>query len=317
MEQAGFTCLFSGEIHPHACKMYEANFGENPYCDLTKLDPTTLPNFDVLCAGFPCQAFSKAGKQLGFNDIRGTLFFDVCRIIECKKPSVVFLENVKNLLKHDYGNTFKTIVNKLEELNYTVSYQVLNAKDFGVPQNRERTIIIATNNTITSISKKKKIFDFKWLDTKSVRHINDILEPNYTGSYLFPDEYTIISNAKKQATSGLIFNGYRNKNMRIKGVLPGTENLSRSHKQPNRIYSAEGTHPTLSSQESSGRYFIYLPTKNQVRKLTMLECFRLMGFPDDFIKIGSISNLYNRLGNSICIPMVYSVSKAIKKNYFT
>lgn len=138
-EQNGCECVFSSEIEPHACEMYELNFNENPYCDITTLDPKTIPDFDILCAGFPCQAFSICGKQKGFYDeTRGTLFFDICRILGEKKPKAFVLENVFNLATHDKGRTLSVMLNSLEALGYTVTHRVLNARDFNVPQNRER-----------------------------------------------------------------------------------------------------------------------------------------------------------------------------------
>lgn len=128
LESLGGECVFSAEINPHACEMYQANYGENPKNDITKIDPKTIPDFDILCAGFPCQAFSIAGKQKGFEEARGTLFFDICKVLNEKKPKVVFLENVKNLKIHDNGNTLKVILSSLENLGYTVSYQVLKCK---------------------------------------------------------------------------------------------------------------------------------------------------------------------------------------------
>jgi len=306
LEKLSGECVFSSEINPHACDIYEANFHDNPFCDITKLDPAFLPDFDVLCAGFPCQAFSIAGKKLGFEDTRGTLFFDVCRIIEKKQPPIILLENVKNLTQHDNGKTFSTIISSLENLNYSVSFQLLNAKNFGVPQHRERIIIVAVNK---SFSHHK--FDFSFLK-EHTSTLNQILEKEH--HILSSNEYTLIDNKfiKKQK-SGLIFCGYRNKNIRKVGVKDNSLHLSRTHKQPNRIYHIDGNHPTLSSQESSGRYFVY--DGKYVFQLTLLECFRLMGFPDNYKKIGSKSNLYNRIGNSVCVPMIYSVMKEILKQY--
>ena len=126
-------CVASCEIDPHACSMYKINFNDDPACDVTLLNPDDLPDFDVLCVGFPCQAFSICGQKKGFDDVRGTLFFDIIRILKAKKPPVFILENVKNLVNHDKGNTMKVMLSLLDELNYTVSYKVLNAKDFGVP----------------------------------------------------------------------------------------------------------------------------------------------------------------------------------------
>ena len=137
-EKVGCKCVFGAEIDDHACKIYELNFGDNPKCDITKLDPKNIPDFEILCAGFPCQAFSICGKQKGFYDeTRGTLFFDICRILNEKKPQAFVLENVSNLEKHDSGKTLTVMLSALSELGYTVTYKVLNARDFGVPQNRE------------------------------------------------------------------------------------------------------------------------------------------------------------------------------------
>ena len=143
MERAGYECVFSAEIDDNACEVYQENYGENPKCDITELDARTIPDFDVLCAGFPCQSFSVSGKQKGFYDeTRGTLFFDICRILEEKKPKAFILENVKNLSTHDKGRTLSIMLDSLGKLGYTVNYKVLNAKNFGVPQNRERVILV-------------------------------------------------------------------------------------------------------------------------------------------------------------------------------
>lgn len=135
--------VFSSEIDKYAQQTYYANFGEVPYGDITKIDEKDIPPHDIILAGFPCQAFSIAGKRLGFEDTRGTLFFDVARIATYHKPKLIFLENVKGFLNHDKGNTFKVVKQTLEDLGYKVYSKVLNAKDFGVPQNRERIYIVA------------------------------------------------------------------------------------------------------------------------------------------------------------------------------
>lgn len=307
LESLGGTCVFSSEINPHACKIYEANFGDNPFQDITTLQPETIPDFNVLCAGFPCQAFSIAGKKKGFEDTRGTLFFDVCRIIKEKQPPIVLLENVKHLMKHEKGTTFEIILSSLAELNYHVSFKLLNAKDFSIAQHRERIIIVAVHKDFSN-----EKFNFN-LDKYCPSTISDILEQKH--HILDNNDYTIIDSIQqKTQKSGLIFSGYRNKNIRKVGVNPHTLHLSRVHKQPNRIYHINGVHPTLSSQESSGRYFIYDGEK--VFQLNLLECFRLMGFHDNYIKIGSQANLYNRIGNSVCIPMIKEVMSSILKQYY-
>ncbi len=300
-ESIGAKCVFSSEIDEHAKKIYNLNYRELPFGDITKIDENDIPKHDILLAGFPCQPFSIAGEKRGFDDTRGTLFFDIVRILKAQKTKCVVLENVKHFKNHDGGKTLKVILNTLEDLGYTVSWEILNAKDFGVPQNRERTIIVASLNGIK--------FDFKKLEKKKVLSIKDILEKDEKFEYLDDSEFTLIDNPKKQL-SGLIFCGYRNKNIRTKGTRENTEHLSRVHKQPNRIYHSNGTHPTLSSQETAGRYFVY--HENKVRKLSLKECFRLMGFKDDFKLIGSKANLYNRIGNSVVVPMIESIANEVK-----
>jgi len=306
-EEQGFECVFSSEMDTHAQEMYCKNFGEKPYGDITKIKEKNIPPHDMLCGGFPCQPFSIAGDKKGFNDTRGTLFFDIARIIKYHTPKVVVLENVKNFKNHDKGRTLKTVLKTLEDMGYSTNWEILNAKDFGVPQNRERTIIVGDKNGIE--------FDFSKISTSTSPKIADILESNRDDfEYLDESEYTLIQNPKKQL-SGLIFSGYRNKKIRKNGVRENTEHLSRVHKQPNRIYSSEGTHPTLSSQEPTGRYFIY--HNGKVRKLTLLECYRLMGFPDDFKKIGTTSKQYNGVGNSIVVPMVVKIAKEVNNQLFS
>lgn len=305
LQDVGGKCVFSSEWDTQAQKTYFANYGEVPFGDITQRSTKQyIPdNFDILCAGFPCQPFSISGKQKGFEDTRGTLFFDICEIISEKQPKVVFLENVKHLVHHDGGNTLKTILLKLEELGYKVSWKVLNGADFGIPQNRERIIIIGC---------KDKLFDFGQLPKLPKRPLAEFLDQEGDFEYLKSEEYTLIENPKKQPDSGLIFAGYRNKSIRKAGVRPGTEHLSRVHKQPNRIYSIEGVHPTLPSQESSGRFFILLDD-NRVRKLTINECWRIMGFPDNFIKVSAIGQQYRQLGNSVCVKMIEEIAKEIKR----
>ena len=294
-------CVFSSEFNPNAQKVYNANYGEIPFGDITKIPIDYIPDHDVLCAGFPCQPFSISGKMKGFEDTRGTLIYNVFRIIEAKQPKVVFLENVKHLVHHDNGKTLKTILEGLDNLGYTHhSYKILNASDFGVAQNRERIIIIAH---------KEKDFDFAQLTKQKKVLIKDIVDKDSANFEYIKEPYTILEEFRSQE-SGLIFVGYRNKKIRKAGVRPGTEHLSRVHKQPNRIYSIEGVHPALPSQETSGRFWIY-DGKN-VRKLTLNECYRLMGFPDIFIRDNSVTEQYRQAGNAVCVPMIQEIIKQIK-----
>lgn len=307
MESQGFECVFSSDINTECQKTYFENFGEKPEGDITKIDEKSIPNHNILCGGFPCQPFSISGRQKGFEDTRGTLFFEICRIIAEKQPEVVFLENVKHLVYHDGGRTLKTIIEKLEDLEYIVSWKVLNAVDYGVPQNRERIIIIGS---------KKKAFDFSKIEKQKRRMLIEFLDKDGEFEYMNENDYTLIAEPKIQEASGLMFVGYRNKSIRKAGVRPGTEHLSRVHKQPNRIYSAMGIHPTLPSQESSGRFFILLPD-NRVRKLTLHECWRIMGFPETYKKISSVGEQYKQIGNSVCVPMIEAIAKEINRQYFS
>ncbi|MGB3557716.1 MAG: DNA (cytosine-5-)-methyltransferase, partial [Geitlerinemataceae cyanobacterium] len=260
-EAVGFQCVFSCEINSKCREVYQENFNNSPFDDIQKIDPQTLEDFEILVAGFPCQPFSICGKKRGFEDTRGTLFFEICRIIKAKQPKIIILENVKHLIHHDRGNTLKTIFSSLEDLGYRVNYQILNSKDFGLPQHRERIFIIATQN---------REFDFDKLKKKSPPKLRQFLDEAGEFEFLKKSEYTLIDSPRIQA-SGLIFVGYRNKGTWKTGVRPNTEHLSRVHRQPNRIYSIDGVHPTIPSQETSGRFFIYIPEHDRVRKLTLRE----------------------------------------------
>lgn len=308
-DRCGCQCVFSSEFNEACQKVYEDNYGEKPFGDITKIDEKDIPDFDILCAGFPCQPFSICGKKMGFNDTRGTLFFDVCRIIKEKQPKVVVLENVKHLINHDKKKTFRVILSTLEELGYHVSYRILDSTKFGVPQCRERIIIVGV---------KDRVFDFDDLQESKPLCIRDILDKEGNFEYLDKSEYTLLDPQyiHKQKT-GLLFVGYRNKGQWKKGIRPHTEHLSRVHRQPNRIYSIDGTHPTIPSQETCGRFWIYIPEEDAVRKLTIKECYKLMGYPESFKIDSSKGNAYKQCGNSVVIPMVYELAKSIIRQCFT
>ena len=307
-EKCGCECVFSSEIDEDCRKVYQNNYGDLPSGDITEINAEEIPDFDILCAGFPCQPFSICGRKLGFEDMRGTLFFEICRIIRAKKPKVIVLENVKHLVNHDKGKTFQIILSELEYLGYHVVYQILNSKDFGVPQSRERIIIVGTLHGV---------FDFDELEKKDPVSIDSILEQSDNFEYLNKSEYTLIDKKYiHQQKSGLIFVGYRNKGTWKTGVRPHTEHLSRVHRQPNRIYSSKGVNPTIPSQETSGRFWIYIEEKDAVRKLTINECYRLMGFPDSFKKDSNLSNAYKQIGNSVVIPMICEIADKILKQGF-
>lgn len=303
LQQAGGRCVFSSEWDKGAQDTYLANFGELPHGDITLAETqAAIPEkFDLLCAGFPCQPFSISGKMRGFEDTRGTLIYEVFKIMATHRPKVMLLENVKHLRYHDKGRTLRVILQALEELGYHVRWTILNASDFGVPQNRERVIIVCT---------LQKPFSFVPLAMCHNRVVlRDFFDKEGEFEYM-TDPYTLLPKTTLQ-DSGLIFAGYRNKRIRTVGVNPDTLHLSRVHKQPNRIYSADGVHPALPSQESSGRFWIL--NAGQVRKLTLGECYRIMGFPENFCRTGAIGEQYRQVGNSVCVPMVAAIGREIVK----
>ena len=305
MEKAGFKCIFSVEIDKHCQEVYKNNFDCEPAKDLMKIPLSHIPEHDILTAGFPCQSFSICGKRKGFADKRGSLFFRICEIIKSKQPKLIFLENVKYLIYHDHGKTLEKILAILCQLGYYVNFKVLNSLHFGVPQNRERIIIICTKNNQFNFNK----LDYTFND--NIKLI-DFLDKKGNFEFLKKSEYTLIKNPIQKKHSKLIFVGYRNKGIWKKGIRPNTKHLSRVHRQPNRIYSALGVHPTIPSQEYSGRFFIYLHDQKKVRKLTIRECYRIMGFPESFKIHQKKHATYKQIGNSICVPMVYSIAQQIK-----
>ena len=326
LHSQGAECVFASEWDANCRTTYEENlkvhspeifdlgsgnssdgelFSSNFAGDITKVDPSSIASHDILCAGFPCQPFSISGKKKGFNDTRGTVFFNVMEIVKAKQPKIVFLENVKHLIHHDSGNTLKVILQELEDAGYTTSWKLLNAKDFGLAQNRERIIIIGS---------KGQKFDFSKVETIPQKNLRDILDESGDFEYLNPEDYTLLpEDLWKKQVSGLIFCGYRNKAIRKAGTRPNTEHLSRVHKQPNRIYHVDGTHPTLPSQETSGRFWIY--DGERVRKLTLDEAYKLQGFPKSFKKNPNVSAAYNQIGNSAAIPMIEAIYKQLKEQF--
>jgi len=301
LEQNGMQCVFSCEKDKHACQIYQENFHNDPFGDITILNPNDIPDFDVLTAGFPCQSFSLAGKQLGFEDSRGTLFFDLCRIIENKKTKVLLLENVKNLQGHDSGRTFGVIYSTLKDLGYNISYKILNAIDFGVPQSRERIIIIG----YLQDHFQEKHFDFNTLNTTHWNNIESILEP--IEHEIYKKDYYLLENPILSRNK-LLYAGHLNKPNRLSKGFRMEGHKTGSITQQARIYSSQGVHPTMCRNSSSRPWILH---NNQLIKLTMQEYFRLFGFPDDFKKVGTQTELFARLGNSVCVPMFKEIASKI------
>lgn len=294
-QNLGGKCVFSSEWNNFAKKTYEANFGEVPFGDITKISEKSIPDHDVLLGGFPCQPFSIAGvskknalgRKHGFLDeTQGTLFFDIARIIEHKKPKAFMLENVKNLVSHDKGNTFKVIKNTLEELGYTVHFQVLNGKHF-VPQNRERILIVGFRK---DIFKGEENFKFPKLPEPNSA-IREILEDEIDTKYTLSDK---LWNYLQE---------YANK-----------------HKAKGNGFGFGLTDLNGISRTISARYFkdgseILIPQDGiNPRRLTPRECARLQGFPDSYIIPVSDNQAYKQFGNSVTVPLIQAVGKQLVKS---
>jgi DNA (cytosine-5)-methyltransferase 1 len=273
--------VFASEIDKYARETYYANFGEEPYGDITQIDEKKIPPHDIILAGFPCQAFSVAGHRKGFEDTRGTLFFDVVRIAAHHKPRLIFLENVKGLVGHDKGRTFKVILETLNELGYSVKYQVLNAKDYGVPQNRERIYIIA-------FLESDDTFEFPKPMNKNVK-VKDILEEKVDAKYTISDK---------------LWAGHQRRKI---------EHKEKGNGFGYSIFNGESSYTsTISARYYKDGSEILIEQQNKnPRKLAPREAGRLQGFPDSFkIKVSDVQ-AYKQFGNSVSVPVIESISKNI------
>lgn len=293
-------CVFTSEIDKWACRTYRKNFPidkHNPQSDITKVDESQLPDFDVLLAGFPCQAFSIAGKRGGFDDTRGTLFFDVARIIKAKQPKAFLLENVKGLINHKGGKTLEVIVNTLEkDLGYTVLYKILNAKDYGLAQMRERIYIVGFRGECGGG------FDFPQPVPKSeLKVIRDIMEEDPVDArYYLSTVYIecIKAHKARHQAKGHGF-GYE---IRDLDDIAGTIVCGGMGKERNLIIDPRQTNLTPTTH-IKGEY-----NKDGLRRMTPKEWERLQGFPDDWT--AGIANVhrYKQMGNSVAVPVIKAVA---------
>ena len=302
LQNLGGKCVFTSEIDNNAQKTYSTNFGDMPFGDIT-LEETksNIPDdFDILCAGFPCQAFSISGKRGGFEDARGTLFFEVAEIIKRKRPKAFFLENVKGLKSHDKGKTLNTILNILRnDLNYYVPEpEVVNAKDFGVPQNRERIYIVG-------FRKDLGVGDFKYPNpTKEIVTFSDIKEKNVVDTrYYLSKQYlqTLVKHKERNSKKG---NGFGMAFVEDDGIsnaiMVGGMGRERNLVRDDRITDFTPTTHIVGEVNREG-----------VRRLTPRECARLQGFPDEFIIPVSNSAAYEQFGNSVAVPAIQATAKKI------
>ena len=273
--------VFASEIDKFAQTTYAANYGHLPSGDITKVTPNEIPNFDILLAGFPCQPFSNAGLKKGFDDTRGTLFFDIAKITEHHKPKIVFLENVKGFRNHDKGNTFRVVKETLEKLGYKVYAEVLNAKNFGVPQNRERIYIIGFLDHSIEFKFPKPL-------SKTV-NVGDILEKKVDKKYTISDK-----------------------------LWAGHQRRKKEHKaKGNGFGYCMFTEKSEYTSTISARYYkdgseILIEQKNKnPRKLSPREAGRLQGFSNDFKIVVSDTQAYKQFGNSVAVPVIEALAKEI------
>ena len=304
MQNLGGKCVFSSEWDKQAQKTYLLNYGEVPFGDITKESTKSFipDDFDILCAGFPCQAFSLAGKRLGFDETRGTLFFDVAEIIRRKRPKAFFLENVKGLLIHDKGKTIQTILKTLrEDLDYYVPEpQIINAMNFGVPQHRERIYIVG-------FRKDQNIKEFKYpTPTDNSKIFSDIKEEKaVSAKYYLSTQYikTLIAHKERHAAKG---NGFGYEIIPDDGVanaiVVGGMGRERNLVIDNRL---EDFTPVTKIKGEVNR--------EGIRRMTPREWARLQGFPDNFIIGVADASAYKQFGNSVAIPAIQATAKEIIK----
>lgn len=292
-EQAGCQIVWANEIDKYACKTYRLNFGEDYLIegDIEDIATKDIPEFDILTAGFPCQAFSSVGLLQGFDDPRGNLFFEVIRVVKDVKPRVVFLENVANLIKHDDGNTFRVIKGMLEELGYTVLFQIMNAKEYGnLPQQRNRIYIVA---------------------------------------YRFKKDFVKFQYPKMIPLTRTAFDLYDKEKKEDKYYMDGHRMWDRMMEymtERDRVYrftdwglsrSRAGICPTLLA--AMGSRFERIPffyDDYSVRLMTPRECARMQGFPEEYIlPETNEKQVYKQIGNSVAVPVVYRIAKNIVRSF--
>lgn len=304
MQNLGGKCVFSSEWDAQAQKTYMLNYGETPFGDITKESTKAyIPNnFDILCAGFPCQAFSMAGKRLGFEETRGTLFFDVAEIIKRKRPKAFFLENVKGLLTHDKGKTIQTILRVLrEDLDYYVpDPQVVNAKNFGVPQHRERVYIIG-------FRKDQNVKEFTYpLATDSTKTFADIKEENVVSvKYYLSTQYikTLVAHKQRHAAKG---NGFGYEIIPDDGIANAivVGGMGRERNLVKDLRLKDFTPVTKIKGEVN---------REGIRRMTPREWARLQGFPDSFRIEVADASAYKQFGNSVAVPAIQATAEEILK----
>jgi len=320
LERNGHECVGYYEWDKYAVEVYNRRFGTKyRTTDITKLDAKEVPDHDILCAGFPCQAFSIAGKREGFKDIRGTLFAEIVRIAKEKKPRILFLENVKGLLNHDRGETFATILHEISKLGYRLEWEVINSKNFGVPQNRERVFIIGhlgegrgrevfpigTNEELFNETRKRQQKSKKRIQSKD---ISSTIDSRYgtlrsAGETYILSHYPRSGNPKKGGTGRLTSKEHSFTVDRFPHYVTRQplRFLTRNQKNIEGDYSF-----TVDGGQTGG-----VKINQRVRRLTPVECERLQGFPDNWTEGHSDTKRYKMLGNAVTVNVIEEIAKRL------
>ena len=308
LENLGCECVGYSEIDKHAIKLYSAWYNDEcNFGDITKIEAEKLPDFELLVGGFPCQAFSIAGKRGGFNDTRGTIFFDFARIMKAKKPKFAIFENVKGLLNHDGGKTYETMLRTLDELGYDAQWGILNTKFHGLPQNRERVYIVAN---LRERSSTKILFE-RGNDSadKMERTENGIIGQFYNRKGKTHQDLGVISS--EGHSPALLATTHKNPRIVKIGDIDGLNT------QYSRVYDSEGVSTTINAQGGGlGAKTGLYNAGDKVRRLTPKECFRLQGFKDEMVELGyklgiSDTQLYKMAGNAVSVPVVEWVAQRV------
>lgn len=285
-DELGGKCVFTSEWDKYSQKSYYANYGDMPFGDITQINPKEIPSHDLLLAGFPCQPFSQAGLKRGFEDTRGTLFFYIANILNHHRPKAILLENVKRFKTHDGGKTFETVKNSLEKLGYKIFTKVLNAKDFGVPQNRERIFIVGFQDDV----------DFEFPEpTGAKTKLGDVLEKEIDKKYTISDKLWAGHQRRK-------------KEHRKKGNGFGYCLFNNDSSYTNTIsarYYKDGSEILI---EQKGK---------NPRKLTPREAARIQGFPESFKITVSDTQIYRQFGNAVSIPVIRAIANKMNEYLLT
>jgi len=343
LERVGFKCVWSCDNDEHANQIYTKHFGtKNHHAgDVRQVDAEGIPNHDLLCAGFPCQAFSIAGKRKGFEDTRGTLFFEICRIAEAKKPPLLLLENVRGLLSHDEGFTFQVILESLEELGYWVEWQVLNSRHFGVPQNRERVFIIGHlgergGREVFPIAGSPKVAVGE--PQKSEEQVSTCIDGSYSKGADKHGQRTLIAVVKSKSQTNRIYSP-RGLSPTIPTPCGGRHipiikvgNIFPSRHEAGDILDPRGISETLRPMGPRGSSKVQAPKilemqygtdrpidpspDMRIRRLTPTECERLQGFPDGWTEGVSDTQRYKLLGNAVTVPVIEFLGARIRDRCF-